>query len=440
MGYTIKRVPVYIVVLILTTCFCNAPAAKNRLFYVSPYGNNTHSGSTKSKAWQTLSFALCGGVYGCPEKKKNDFLISKGDTLFLEGGTYKEHNIEISSNGTADSPIVITNIPGERPVIDGEYKGVVFNLDGTHHVIIDGLKIIRGKKAGIMIGEDRATSHITIKNCIIDDIKIDDNTAGIFLNPSYDAVTITKNRISVGHREKKRGAAIELFMGGNNVIIDSNELFNSYCGVYYKHGVNDGPHSPRIQNNYVHDVTFGIDLSTDGGIISNNYLENAGIRIFPTVSAYCDRMGAFNTHISSNTLISGSILLGWSPECPDRGARNTVVTNNLIIAPLHEQAMIIWPYYKKNKKENHITQAHSNLYYCSGSDAFRVYGKMYSFNQYQQITQLEKNSLCKVITSAEIGTIKTLIAQGKTPRTTSFTVGARDLFFNPEKSAAKQKN
>ncbi len=73
--------------------------------YVSPTGNDLGPG-TADKPWKTIAFALTRTF--------------RGDVLYVHGGTYKE-NVEKPHlhSGSETQPIYVTNVPGERPVLEG---------------------------------------------------------------------------------------------------------------------------------------------------------------------------------------------------------------------------------------------------------------------------------------------------------------------------------
>ena len=73
--------------------------------YVSPTGQDNGPGTADSP-WKTIDFALTHTI--------------KGDVLYVHGGTYRElvekPHLHI---GTETRPIYVTNVPGERPVLEG---------------------------------------------------------------------------------------------------------------------------------------------------------------------------------------------------------------------------------------------------------------------------------------------------------------------------------
>jgi hypothetical protein len=79
-------------------------AAPSREHYMSPAGDDAASG-TVDHPWRTLAHAV--------EQ------LAPGDTLYLRGGTYLEHDLTIRLKGSAAAPITIQSYPGERAVVEG---------------------------------------------------------------------------------------------------------------------------------------------------------------------------------------------------------------------------------------------------------------------------------------------------------------------------------
>ena len=75
-----------------------------RDYYLSPDGSDRDRGDF-GQPWKTLEHALSQ--------------LSPGDTLYLRGGVYYEHDLIVRLRGTASQPITIQSFPGERAVIDG---------------------------------------------------------------------------------------------------------------------------------------------------------------------------------------------------------------------------------------------------------------------------------------------------------------------------------
>ncbi len=87
--------------------------------YVSPTGTDGGPG-TADRPWQTLGYAFSR--------------IRQGDVLYVHGGTYRERIEKLTFHyGTLNNPIYVTNVPGERPVLQGSIslkRPDYWNFDG----------------------------------------------------------------------------------------------------------------------------------------------------------------------------------------------------------------------------------------------------------------------------------------------------------------------
>ncbi len=377
-------------------------------YYVSPQGDNNNPG-TFEKPWRDISFATCGGTYKCPCTKANDHIIQQGDTLYLLKGVYNENNINISDSGTASHPIVIRNYPGHDVIIDGEYNEPVIHLgvyNSTSNIVIKGLSIKRGLTAGIYTGASYVCRNIVIDSCSITDVKIVDNTACVYISNTSDSITVKNCYLNMGLPDSSRGAGVEIFTGGNNHVIENNEITGSLKGIYYKHGINGGNNHTIIRNNYIHDIhnnyaAAGIAISTDNIIITNNLLVNNDnpIRIFDGEPTTCDHVGAFNGVIDHNTIVNdkikveiSSITLGEPQACLERGARYTTITNNLVVGD--NLILNIW-HYKPADSIGHHTISDYNLFYSFASNTFNENQINYSFSDFVNIAKLDSHSIFK---------------------------------------------
>jgi hypothetical protein len=80
-------------------------SAAGTVYYVSPSGSNANAG-TLNAPWATVA----NGIK----------FLRPGDTLYLRGGTYVEDITSVTIRpGSATAPILVSNYPGERPVIQG---------------------------------------------------------------------------------------------------------------------------------------------------------------------------------------------------------------------------------------------------------------------------------------------------------------------------------
>lgn len=136
-------------------------------YYIAPGGSDSSGAGTLASPWASVSkfLALPPGP---------------GDTLYCRAGTYGytgNHDQYVTARaGSAGSPIIIRNYPGELPVFDGgQSLGVDFMLlqDNCAYWVIDGLKLINyhvEQSGCIWIGSSSAGApahHNTVRNCTI---------------------------------------------------------------------------------------------------------------------------------------------------------------------------------------------------------------------------------------------------------------------------------
>jgi Protein of unknown function (DUF1565) len=82
-----------------------ASSKSGTTFFVAPNGKNSNPG-TKSRPFRTLAHAL----------KR----LRAGDTLYVRGGTYTERVKVNVAPGRLGARVLVTNSPGERPVVSGQ--------------------------------------------------------------------------------------------------------------------------------------------------------------------------------------------------------------------------------------------------------------------------------------------------------------------------------
>jgi hypothetical protein len=117
--------------LFLTAGGCGMLRAAD--YHVSPDGSDQNSGALESP-WKTLARATSQLV--------------AGDSLFLRTGIYQERLLLNGMGGTSGAPIVIRNLPGEKPVIDGASLTVpaggrqgLVALRNCSHIRLQGLEV-----------------------------------------------------------------------------------------------------------------------------------------------------------------------------------------------------------------------------------------------------------------------------------------------------------
>jgi len=156
----------------------------------------------------------------------------ENDTILIQKGTYKEHNIII------DKPLTL--IGENYPLIDGELKGEIITIT-SDNVTVDGLFIIN---VGSSYTEDFAAIRVRrSENFVIKNLVLEKLFFGIYIEKS--------NHGKVFH---------------NKIIGDAVEEYNSGNGIqlWYSNHI-------EIEHNYVEHVRDGIYLEfSDDCLIKNN--------------------------------------------------------------------------------------------------------------------------------------------------------------------------
>ncbi len=177
-----------------------------------------------------LSFLICSKVQastvfiypGSNTLKLGIENAKSGDTLIINSGTYKEHNINIQKRLT---------IAGKNfPVIDGENKYELFVITADS-VVISGLQIQNTGKssmndlAGIKIIN---ANHVNLINN-----KLLNNTYGIYIQKATNCI-INKNVIhSNSTNELNSGNGIHGWQS-NNLLIENNSISGHRDGIYFE--------------------------------------------------------------------------------------------------------------------------------------------------------------------------------------------------------------
>ena len=285
-------------------------------YYVSPRGNDSHTGLSVSAAFKTFEKALQSA--------------KAGDVILAAGGVYSE-KINIEKSGTAGAPITLKNVPGQVPVLDGSNlsprggQGMITLMDQSH-IVIDGFEIRRFKTSGsgvpMGIYVEGACTDIQILNCKIHEI------------------------------ENPRGNAHGIAVYGNNgsrpvtgLVVEGNEIFNCKLGQSESLVLNGNVDGFKVMNNVIHDNdNIGIDfIGYEGTAGSNDYARNGecvGNLVYNISSlgnpTYSDASaGGIYVDGGSNILIDRNIVKNCDigiEVATEQGpmVRHITVTNNLI--------------------------------------------------------------------------------------------------------------
>ena len=140
-----------------------------KIYYVSPYGDDSKSGLSIKDAWKTID-------------KVNTITFGPGDQLLFESGGTWQGQLRPQGSGEKDNPIRLGKYGGQaRPVINlGSAEGAGIRLTNQSWWEISDMEITSGAppKPGIgrqgivamVEGSDQHVRHIVIRNCFVHDI------------------------------------------------------------------------------------------------------------------------------------------------------------------------------------------------------------------------------------------------------------------------------
>jgi len=310
------------------------PALGNaQTFHVAPTGQDANPG-TAALPWRTVTKAAQ--------------TLTAGQTALIHGGTYAEQDIRFAHSGAPGQPITLQAAPGETPIIDAGFTtsyppdGIgetpVIQIDGRHHITLDGLTLMRGRTSNIFIANDQPTTDITIRNCTLRDFTTGDNAASIYVNTNAHRIVIRDNVIKGRQGDKRANVAngIILFNVGD-VTIANNEIADLVQGISYKHSV-DRTDAVIVENNSIHDITdYGMLWSKKDAIIRGNLFYrnglspgNSTILVFQE-AAPCGSLVSSGNRIEHNTLVDNSAGITVTRSTACAGAINTTIRDNLVV-------------------------------------------------------------------------------------------------------------
>lgn len=278
--------------------------------YASPQGSDDEGDGTAANPYYSLERAVTG--------------TSPGTVICVQAGTYTAAKDEIGAQGTAEQPIIIQPVPGEKVIFDGTGADIgptenIIAIHGAKHVIFQGFEVQNSTGRGISVYE---AENITIR-----------------YNHLHDITTR-----AIGG-------------GGDHIIIEHNEIWNSVLeneGNAYRAVGGwaaaigtwtraDGSPSEDviIRHNVVHEV-WGegiMGVKTVGIVIENNVIFNPY-----SVGIYANKIedarinanhifitdGRFNR--SDRLSPAHGIMLANENTSQERpNLKNLIISNNLIV-------------------------------------------------------------------------------------------------------------
>ncbi len=217
------------------------------------FGKQFHVG--KNKAIQSIKEA----INNC----------SKGDSIFVYGGVYKEGNIIINK------PLSLFGI--DYPVLDGQKKYEVLSIK-ANNVLVTGIKV---QKSGMATLDDPGGIKVYDSKCVtITNNILDDNFFGIYLQYSKHCIIKNNKLTAYAVEEQQIGNGIHCWKSDSLQIIENN-VTGHRDGIYFEFVTN----SIIWKNNSVKNIRYGLHFmfSNNDAYISNTFKNNgAGVAVMFT--------------------------------------------------------------------------------------------------------------------------------------------------------------
>jgi len=250
------------------------------IYYVAPYGSDSNAGTSISAPWATLAHAASN--------------VGAGNTCLVRGGVYTA-GMTLSGSGTASSPIIFRNFPGEIPIVNiggavppgGFYTGAI-TISGNYN-IVSGFFVTNSGGDGFDIDNNAGTANNNvIKNCtscynVNNGINVrgsyniiaNNNVYANCQNNAYGALNSSYtwgSAVSIGGY-RNSGSSLPLLTG--NVLCYNTIHGNWGEGLYGYYGIqNTTLFNNTVYNNW--NVNIGLADSINGLMYNNlSYFINA---------------------------------------------------------------------------------------------------------------------------------------------------------------------
>jgi len=244
---------------IFSSCFIIIACQKTLAltYYISPSGNNNHSGTTPQTAWQTIN-------------KVNAIDLGPGDKVLFEGGHDYPGNLLLTAEdaGTPQQPVVIGSYGSGRATIRaGNGSGVtVLNAGG---VVVENL-IVMGTNYRTNVGSGISINNVLPNNEKLEHIRVHNVEASGFGKRGIYVGEWVEDGSKNGYKDVRITNCVTYQNKGTGILIggcypdDPDNYANSnvyvgYCKAY------DNPGDPEyLESHSGNGILIG---DVDGGVI-----------------------------------------------------------------------------------------------------------------------------------------------------------------------------
>lgn len=257
--------------------------------------------------------------------------VSPGGTVFVDSGTYYEHDVVISKSikiqGTSDI---------NRPVIDIEEKGSGFIIEANHVEVSNFLINNSGfsyttEMAGIKVSKS--------SDCHIKNNTLKNNAFGIYIAGSKSC-SISGNKVYGTHKsETLSGNGIHIW-NGENMLIENNELVGNRDGIYFEFVKNSSIRNNKSLDNLRYGLHFMYSHYNEyrENLFSNNesgvaVMYSRGVQMFRNRFEHSHGPSSFGILLKdiSDSVVAGNIFLDNTTGIFIDGTTRTTFEGNFFI-------------------------------------------------------------------------------------------------------------
>lgn len=189
-----------------------------------------------------------------------------GDTVLVDAGNYKEHNLIISKS--------IALIGINHPVLDGEHQYEIISVK-ANSVLVDGFKVIH---SGVSSIEDYAGIKIyNVRDVIVRNNILEDTFFGIYSQYGTNCTIESNHLTAYGEQEQQSGNGIHCWKSDSMKII-GNTVSGHRDGIYFEFVTN----SVIWRNTSFKNLRYGLHFmfSNNDAYITNIFKNNgAGVAV-----------------------------------------------------------------------------------------------------------------------------------------------------------------
>jgi putative cofactor-binding repeat protein len=274
---------------------CPGHDVTGTMYFVSPTGSDTNSGTSPANAWRTVA-------------KVNSAPLNPGDAVMFKGGaTFSDTYLGPSRSGTASARIVYASYgPGRASLPQGIY------LNSVNGLAFEDLAI-SGPAAGLQAsGSGTGASNITIDGLSISNV-------GIGIQSAHASDTnwiIRNNTIS-------QTGDSGMILLGSTFSVTGNQITDTGTNTaitYGKHGIYLKASGATVTGNTIRRfASNGVSARYRNSVVDNNTISNGPIGIAwfqndPTAGTSYWRNNQISGTTSADIYVSGSDSAGSTRE------------------------------------------------------------------------------------------------------------------------------